>query len=298
MAEVTTTNEILSGNAPRTNELRRFMRVFLGRKVVLVGVIIILVLIITALFAPQIAPHDPIKQNLRIALQSPSSEHLLGTDPLGRDILSRIIYGSRVSLAVGFIAVGVGGVLGMTLGLLAGYFGRIVDLLIMRFIDAMMAIPPLMLALVLGVSLGGGLNNVMIALGISLLPTYARLMRGQVLAVKQADYVKAGKVVGCSDFRIMFRHVFPNCLPPLIVLVTLNLGVAILSEASLSFLGLGISPPGAAWGAMVYDGYTYLMTNPLLSFAPGICIMLVVLAFNIVGDGLRDVLDPRLRGTI
>ena len=231
-------------------------------------------------------------------MQHPSKQHLLGTDSLGRDILSRIIYGARVSLAVGFIAVGVGGFLGMSLGMLSGYFGGVIDMLIMRFIDAMMAIPPLLLALVLGVSLGGGLYSVMIALGISLLPTYARLMRGQVLSVKQADYVKASEVVGCSDFSIMTRHVFPNCLPPLIVLVTLNLGVAILSEASLSFLGLGISPPGAAWGAMVYDGYIYLLTNPLISFAPGICILLVVLAFNIVGDGLRDALDPRLRGTI
>lgn len=298
MAKVMVEREFLAGHAPRTNELRRFFRVFLGRKVVLVGMIIILLLIITAIFAPLLAPYDPYKQNLRMALQSPSEQHLLGTDPLGRDILSRLIYGTRVSLAVGFAAVVVGGVLGMSLGLLAGYFGSFIDALIMRFIDALMSIPPLMLALVLGSVLGGGLNSVMIALGVSLLPTYARLMRGQVLAVKQADYIKASRVIGCSDFRIMLLHVFPNCLPPLIVLVTLNLGVAILSEASLSFLGLGISPPGAAWGAMVYEGYTYLLINPLLSFAPGICIMLVVLAFNIVGDGLRDALDPRLRGTI
>lgn len=284
--------------AEATPELKRFFRVFLGRKVVLIGVLIILGLIFTALFAPLIAPHNPYRQDLRMSLQSPSAEYLLGTDQLGRDIFSRIVYGTRVSLIVGFIAVGVGGVLGMSLGLLAGYFGHFVDLLIMRFIDALMAIPPLLLALVLGVILGGGLTSVMIALGVSLLPTYARLMRGQVLAVKKVDYIKASEVVGCSDLRIMIRHIFPNCLPPLIVLVTLNLGVAILSEASLSFLGLGISPPGAAWGAMVYDGYTYLLTNPLFSFAPGICIMLVVLAFNIVGDGLRDVLDPRLRGTI
>lgn len=296
--QATIIKKIISGETTKSIELQRFLRVFLGRKVVLLGAIVILLLIITALFAPQFAPYDPIKQNLSIALQHPSNQHLLGTDALGRDILSRIVYGTRVSLAVGFAAVVVGGLLGMTLGMLAGYFGGIIDLLIMRFIDAMMAIPPLLLALVLGVSLGGGLYSVMIALGVSLLPTYARLMRGQVLAVKQADYIKASEVVGCSDFRIMLRHVFPNCLPPLIVLVTLNLGTAILSEASLSFLGLGIAPPDPAWGAMVYDGYTYLLTNPLISIAPGICILLVVLAFNIVGDGIRDALDPRLRGII
>jgi peptide/nickel transport system permease protein len=161
-----------------------------------------------------------------------------------------------------------------------------------------MAVPPVMLALAIGVALGGGLSNVMISLGISLIPTYARLMCGQVLTVKQADYVTAAEVVGGSNLRIMLVHIFPNCLSPLIVLITLNLGFAILSEAALSFLGLGIRPPGAAWGSMVNDGYRYLLTNPILSFAPGLCVMLVVLAFNIVGDGLRDALDPRLRGTL
>lgn len=298
MARDIVEREFMVGHAPRTNELRRFFRVFLGRKVVIIGVVVILLLIITAIFAPLFAPHDPFRQNLLMTLQPPSGQYLLGTDSLGRDILSRIIYGTRVSLAVGFAAVVVGGISGMLLGLLAGYFGSIIDTMIMRFIDALMSIPPLILALTLGLVLGGGLNSMMIALGVSLMPTYARLMRGQVLAVKQLEYIKASRVIGCSDFRIMLLHVFPNCLPPLIVLITLNLGVAILSEASLSFLGLGISPPGAAWGAMVFEGYTFLLINPLLSFAPGICIMLVVLAFNVVGDGLRDALDPRLRGTI
>ncbi|RJX26966.1 MAG: ABC transporter permease [Dethiobacter sp.] len=283
---------------PRTSEFRRFLRVFLGRKIVILGSTIILALIIVAIFAPFIAPFDPYRQNLRETLQQPSGKYLLGTDPLGRDVLSRIIYGSRVSLMVGLVSVGIAGCIGMSLGLLAGYFGGLADMLIMRFIDALMSIPPLMLAIAIGAALGGGLTNVMISLGIALIPTYARLMRGQVLTVKQSDYVIAGEVVGGSDLRIMLVHVFPNCLSPLIVLVTLNLGYAILAEAGLSFLGLGISPPGAAWGAMVNDGYRYLLTNPILSFAPGFCVMLVVLAFNLVGDGLRDALDPRLRGTI
>lgn len=283
---------------PRTNEVRRFLRVFLGRKVVIFGAVVILMLIVAALVAPLIAPYDPYQMNLREALQHPSSRHLLGTDPLGRDVLSRIIYGTRISLAVGIISVGVGALIGMMLGLMAGYFGGLLNTLIMRFIDAMMAIPPIMLALAIAAALGGGLGNVMVSLGVSLIPVQARLMRGQVLTVKQSDYVTAGEVIGCSNLRIMLVHIFPNCLPPLIVLITLNLGTAILSEAALSFLGIGIRPPGAAWGAMVNDGYRYLLTNPLLSFAPGLCIMLVVLAFNMVGDGLRDSLDPRLRGTL
>jgi peptide/nickel transport system permease protein len=298
MADVATEIEDLIETPLRTNEFRRFLRVFLGRKVVIFGAVIILILIITAIFAPLFAPYDPYKQNLSEALQSPSRAHLLGTDPLGRDELSRIVYGTRISLLVGIISVGTAATIGMMLGLIAGYFGGFINTLIMRFIDALMAIPPIMLALAIAAALGGGLWNVMISLGISLIPTQARLMRGQVLTVKQADYITAGEVIGAGNLRIMLVHIFPNCLPPLIVLITLNLGVAILAEAALSFLGIGIRPPGAAWGSMVNDGYRYLLSNPILSFAPGFAIMLVVLAFNIVGDGLRDALDPRLRGTL
>jgi ABC-type dipeptide/oligopeptide/nickel transport system permease subunit len=282
----------------RSSEFRRFLRVFLGRKVVIFGAVIILLLIITAICATLFAPYDPYKQSLGEALQGPSGTHLLGTDPLGRDELSRIIYGTRISLLVGIVSVGAAAVIGMMLGLVAGYFGGFFNTVIMRFIDALMAIPPIMLALAIAAALGGGLMNVMISLGISLIPTQARLMRGQVLTVKQADYVTAGEVIGASNMRIMLKHIFPNCLPPLIVLITLNLGVAILAEAALSFLGVGIRPPGAAWGSMVNDGYRYLLSNPVLSFSPGLAIMLVVHAFNFVGDGLRDALDPRLRGTI
>jgi peptide/nickel transport system permease protein len=284
--------------SPGISRSQNFIRVFSGRKVAVFGAAIILVLIVVAIFAPLIAPYDPYQQNLRQALQKPSKDHLLGTDPFGRDTLSRIIYGTRPSLAVGLVSVGIGALLGMSIGLLGGYFGGIVDTLTMRAIDALMFIPPLMLALAIGAALGGGLGNVMISLGIALTPTYARLMRCEVLTVKQAEYVTAGRAIGCRDIRIMLVHVLPNTLPPLIVLITLNLGTAILTEAALSFLGLGIAPPGAAWGAMVNDGYRYLLSNPILSFAPGLCIMLVVLAFNLAGDGVRDALDPRLRGVI
>jgi peptide/nickel transport system permease protein len=192
----------------------------------------------------------------------------------------------------------VAAVFGVTLGLISGYFGGWPDTIIMRIIDALMAIPGLVLALVFAAVLGGGLTNIMIAVGISLVPTYCRLMRGLVLAVKQSDYILAAHSLGSKDMRIMLRHVLPNCLPPLIVLVTLQLGMAILIEAGLSYIGIGIAPPGAAWGSMVNEGYRFLQMNPVLSFAPGLSIMLVVLAFNLVGDGLRDALDPRLRGIL
>lgn len=244
------------------------------------------------------APYDPYKISMSSSLAQPSAEHWLGTDKMGRDVLSRLIYGTQTSLLIGVVAVGVAVLIGMTVGLVTGYFGGWVDAIIMRCIDAQMAIPALVLALVFATVLGGGLANVMVSLGIAMVPAYCRLMRGQVLAVKQADYVLASRVVGANDLHIMLHSILPNCLSPMIVLITLNMGTAILSEAGLSFLGVGIAPPGAAWGSMVNDGYSYLLTNPLLSVAPGICILLVVLSFNMVGDGLRDALDPRLRGTL
>lgn len=282
----------------KANELLRLWRVFSGRSVVLFGLIVIIILILTAFFAPLIAPYDPYDQNLETVLLSPSMEHLLGTDALGRDIMSRIIFGSRNSLMVGIVALGIAATIGMIMGLTAGYFGGWVQATIMRFIDALMTFPMILLALIFASLLGGGLKNVMIALGISLLPGYARIMCGQVLSVKENDYILAEHALGARNLRVMLRHILPNCFPPMIVLVTLQMGAAILAEAGLSFLGIGIEPPGAAWGAMVNDGYHYLITNPILSFAPGMAIMLVVFSFNMVGDGLRDALDPRLRGVI
>lgn len=282
----------------RVSEFKRFRRVFFSRRVVIFGFVIIVVLILAAIFAPLIAPYNPYAQDLRSALQSPSIHHLLGTDSIGRDVLSRLIYGTRTSLMVGIVAVGVAAFIGVTLGLVSGYFGGWPDNIIMRFIDSLMSIPGLVLALVFAAILGGGLRNIMIAVGISMMPGYCRLMRGQVLSVKNADFILAAHSLGGNDIRIMLRHIFPNCLPPLIVLVTLQLGMAILTEAGLSFIGIGIPPPGAAWGSMVNEGYSFLLRNPILSFAPGLSIMLVVLAFNLVGDGLRDALDPRLRGIL
>jgi peptide/nickel transport system permease protein len=290
-------NEITEA-PPQVSEIRRIFKVMSSRWLVVFGAIIVLLLVLTAVLSTWIAPYDPIEPDLSITLQQPSSAHLLGTDALGRDVLSRIIHGAWVSLRVGVIAVSIACIAGMSLGLAAGYFGRWVNNIIMRIIDAMMAIPPLPLSLAIAALLGSGLTNVMIAVGISLVPTYCRLMCGQVLSIKESDYITAAHVIGASDIRIMLRHLLPNSFPPLLVLITLNMGIAILAEASLSYLGIGISPPTAAWGAMVNDGYRYLFTNPLLSFAPGVAVMLVVLSFNMVGDGLRDALDPRLRGII
>lgn len=291
-------NMEMSETLQRVSEFKRFRRVFFSRLVVRIGLVIILLLIISAIFAPLLAPYDPYEPDLFNTLSAPSRAHPLGTDPLGRDTLSRIIYGARTSLIVGLIVVSLAASIGMSLGLIAGFFGRWIHTVIMRFIDALMAFPMILLALVVSALLGGGVKNVIIALTVGLVPVYARLMTGQVLTIKENDYITAGRAIGASNLRIMLRHLVPNCLPPLIVLVTMMLGTTVLAEAGLSFLGVGIEPPTAAWGSMVNDGREYLLTHPILSFAPGLAIMLTVFAFNMVGDGLRDALDPRLRGTL
>ncbi len=283
---------------PRVNTFQYFRRVFFSRGVVIFGFFVVVLFIIVAIFAPLISTHDPYEQDLDNVMAKPSFQHWLGTDTVGRDTLSRIIYGSRASLMVGVVALGLAAGVGMSLGLVAGYFGGIVHSIIMRFVDAIMTVPMILLALTIAAVLGGGLTNVIIALGIALIPTYARLMCGQAMAVKQNDYVTAVRSIGASNIIIMIKHVAPNCFPPLIVMMTMQIGITILAEAGLSYLGIGIKPPGAAWGAMVSEGYRYLTISPILSFAPGLAIMLVVFAFNMIGDGLRDAIDPRLRGTL
>jgi peptide/nickel transport system permease protein len=297
-------NQVQSGDnvivevPPKKSELRRALRVMLGRKVVLLGVLLLFIFIFIAIFAPFISPYNPYTQNLGEALQQPSSQHLLGTDAFGRDTLSRLFYGARISLMVGVVAVSLASIIGILLGLLAGYFRGWTDNVIMRIIDALMALPPIVLMLAIAAAMGGGLYNIMIAVGVGMIPSYCRLMYGQVCTLKENDFITASTAMGASHSRIMLRHLLPNAFPPLIVLITLNMGTAILMEATLSFIGIGITPPTAAWGSMVNDGYRYLLSNPVLSFAPGVAILLVVIAFNLVGDGLRDALDPRLRGTL
>lgn len=282
---------------PRVNETRRFLKVFLGRPVVILGVFIIFVLLVCAAFPEQIASYDPNEHNLSITLLEPTAEHLLGTDALGRDLLSRIIFGARTAVIIGLFVLGIASVLGMILGLTAGYFGGLTYAVIMRFIDALMVFPPILLALTIAGLLGGGMLIIIIALGITLTPGFARVMCGQTLSIKENDYVLATRSMGASNLRVMFRHTFPNAFPPMIVLMTLMIGITILAEAGLSFLGIGITEPTVAWGTLVNDGYKYLLQRPVLSIAPGVAIILVVYAFNMVGDGIRDAIDPRLRGT-
>jgi peptide/nickel transport system permease protein len=298
MTYSTATPETLTELPLRVSGFRRFWKVLFSRGIVGFGVVIVILFIIVAAFAPWISPYDPYEQNIDNMLAPPSWQHLLGTDTLGRDTLSRIIVASRTTLMVGVIALGIAAVAGMALGLVAGYFSGWVQGVIMRFMDALMSFPMILLALVIASLLGGGLVNVMIALGIALVPGYARLMCGQVLSIKENDYILAEHSLGAGNMRIMLKHIFPNCLPPLIVMITMMMGMTILAEAGLSYLGIGIEAPQAAWGGMINDGYARITSYPLLSFAPGIAIMLVVFSFNVVGDGLRDALDPRLRGAI
>jgi len=283
---------------PRHGELWWIVRVFFGRKLAVIGLVIILAMILTAILAPWLAPYQPNKMDMTQVLQQPSWTHLLGTDSVGRDNLSRVIYGARVSLMVAIGAIGMSAIIGEALGLIAAYFGGFLLQIIMRLTDALMAVPMLLIALVIASVLGGGLKNVIIALGIGMIPVQCRMMCGQALTIQQNDYILAARSMGISGLRMMLRHIFPNAFPPLMIVTTVGLGATILAEAGLSFLGVGILPPEAAWGSMISDGYKFILTNPILSFAPGICIMLVVFGFNMMGDGLRDALDPRLRGIL
>ena len=282
---------------PPVNEAKRFFKVFFRRKIVVVSTVFVLIFLVLAIFQKQIAPYDPNVQNLENYFVAPNAEHLLGTDALGRDLLSRIIYGTRVAMIVGVAAVILSAAVGTILGLIAGYVEGIIGTMIMRMNDALMAIPNLILTLMIAQVLQAGVPGIVVAISISLFPGYIRLAYGQVLSLKQNDYVMAARSMGAKKSRIILRHLLPNCLSPLIVRMTMMIGIAILAEAGLSFLGLGIKPPTPAWGSMCYDGYKYLLTRPLLSLAPGFVIMLLVLSFNMVGDGLRDAIDPRMRGT-
>lgn len=283
---------------PQYSEFRRIFSVFFSRPLPVIGLFIIILLILTAIFAPLIAPYDPYKMNILKKLRPPSHEHLLGTDSLGRDTLSRIIYGSRTSVIIGISVIGISSLIGLSLGLTAAFFGGVWYHIIMRFIDALMAFPMLLLALLIASLLGVGMKNVIIALSIGMIAPPCRLMCGVAMSIKENDYILAARAMGMSNLRIMVEQILPNAFPPLLVMITIGLGATILAEAGLSFLGIGIIPPTPAWGSMVNDGYKFLLTNPVLSISPGVAIMLVVFGFNMMGDGLRDALDPRLRGVI
>lgn len=268
----------------------------LRRNYVAMGALaIILGLFVVAIFAPFIAPYDPLKQNFRVALQPPSLAHPFGTDDVGRDILSRVIYGTRISLRVGLVSVAISGIFGVLLGLVAGYYGKWIDNTIMRIIDVLLAFPSLLLALAIIAILGPGLFNVMIAVGIGSIPVYTRMARASTLSVRERDYVLAARTLGLSDARIIRGYIFPNIIPPIIVLATLGVATAILTAAALSFIGLGAQPPTPEWGAMLTQGRQYLQKAWWFTAFPGLAIMITVLAMNVFGDALRDALDPRLR---
>lgn len=263
-----------------------------------VGGFLVVILIFAAIAAELVSPYDPLSQTPAARLQGPSLDHWLGTDQLGRDTLSRIIYGSRTSLLVGFVAVGIGTIGGTIIGLVSGYFGGWLDLLVQRVMDAFQAFPAIILALALISVLGTGIENVMLAIGIVIMPGASRIVRGSVMAQKQNLYVEAARTIGCSQTRIIWQHILPNVTAPIIVIVSIQLGGAILAEASLTFLGLGTQPPDASWGLML-NGATqrFMVLQPWMAIAPGVAISLAVFGFNLFGDALRDVLDPRLRGT-
>lgn len=256
---------------------------------------IVIVLIVTAIFGPILAPHDPNAIDMANRFASPSLTYPFGTDDFGRDILSRVMVGARVSLQVGIISVGLSATVGSILGLVAGYAGRITDEIIMRAMDILFAFPAILLAIAIMAALGRGVGNAMIAIGIVYVPIFARIARGSVLSVREEEFVEAARATGSTDLRIMFRHIFPNILSPLIVETTLSLSFAILAEAALSFFGLGTQPPDPSWGRMLSEGRAYFQQSVWLGIFPGLAIMLTVMGFNLLGDGLRDALDPRLK---
>jgi len=292
-ADVIIKQEKISEQKP--SQLAEFWARFSKNRGAVIGLSILLFLVFIAFLGPYLAPYDPYQSNMPESLQAPSVSHILGTDELGRDILSRIIYGSRISLKVGFLAVGFALTIGVFLGALAGYYGGKVDNIIMRTMDIMLAFPSLLLAIAFMTALGRGIENAIIAIGIVSTPHYARIVRGSVLSIKENEYIQAARAIGASDFRIIFKHVLPNVLSPIVVRATLGISSAILETAALGFLGLGVQPPFAEWGAMLGSGRGYFYNAPHIVLYPGLAITMTVLAFNLLGDGLRDVLDPRLK---
>lgn len=280
--------------AAKSNSLWKYTFIRLRRNYLAVlGFFIILILVFVAIFADQIAPYGYADQDYMMIRQAPSAKHLLGTDEFGRDILSRLIFGSRISLQVGLVAVSISLLAGGTIGAIAGYFGGRVDNILMRIMDVQLAIPTILLAIVISAALGPGLFNLMVAVGITSIPRFARLMRASVLSIKGMEYIEAARAMGAGHTRIILLYILPNCMAPLIVQSTLSVANAILFAATLSFLGLGIQPPFPEWGGMLSAARPYLRNNAYMSIFPGLAIMITILALNFLGDGLRDALDPK-----
>ncbi len=303
MTEMTQAQEIAQElNLPRSEYAVRHDRRFRGLHKffedpkALVGAVILGIFIVLAVFAPLIAPEGINDQDPSRSMFSPSLDHPMGTDRLGRDVLSRVIYGSRISVTVGIIAVGIAAGIGVPLGLLAGYSRGWIDEVLMRFVDAWIAFPGLILTMAIVAIIGPGVVNVMIAIGLSSFPVYARLIRGQTLSMREREFVFAARSLGASNLRIVAQHILPNTIQPVIVQASLLIGSAILAEAGLSFLGIGIEPPQPTWGAIISGGFPLITINPWPAILPGVCLFLFVLSTSFLGDRLRDVLDPRLRG--
>ncbi|GAA5532242.1 ABC transporter permease [Deinococcus aluminii] len=281
--------------SPSVGTRRAWLRKWLRRPTVILGAALVLLFLFLAIAAPLVAPYDPIQQDFLRPTQPPNPQHWLGTDQYGRDLLSRVIYGARTALLAVLVADGLALVLGGFLGLLAGYYRGWVDSVLMRVMDVLLAFPYLLLALIIVAGLGPSLLNAMIAIGIVYTPQYARLIRGQVLSVRELEYVQSARALGANDARVMLRHVLPNSVIALVVLATLQAGTVIVETAALSFLGLGAQPPTPDWGAILADGQSYFLTAWWIATFPGLAILLVVLGFNLLGDALRDQLDPRRR---
>jgi len=281
----------------RKRKIKRTLGILFSRKSVCIGLAGVLIFLLIAVFA-WVSPYDPNKTNAREIFVAPSSAHWLGTDNYGRDVLTRIAYGARVSLLVGVLAVFLACIVGVTLGLIAAYFGGWVDAVIMRIMETLMAIPRIMLSLALVTVIGRTITDLAIVLAIGTIPMYVRIVRGMTLRAKNSDYVKSVEIQGGKSFYVMFRHILPNVISPVIVMMMQNVGSTILMEAGLSYLGVGVEIPIASWGTMVAQGRTYLLAHPLLSIAPGGCVALLVIFMNLFGDGVRDALDPRLRGEV
>jgi ABC-type dipeptide/oligopeptide/nickel transport system permease subunit len=282
--------------APKRSAALALLRAVVRHRLAALGLAVVSLLLLIAIFAPLIAPYGPDEQDLYAVLAAPSMAHWLGTDNLGRDLLSRLIYGSRVSLFFGLGSTAISALLGAMIGLVAGYRGGLTDAAIMRLTDAFLCFPPLVFILAVTAALGAGLHNLVLSFALFGWTGFARIMRGQVLLVRELPFVEAARAAGLPPWRIMLMHVLPNTLAPIIVAVTITVGLAILTESGISFLGLGVQPPTASWGKDLRVGFTYLETAPLFSIAPGVMITLAVVAFNFLGDGLRDALDPRLKG--
>lgn len=281
--------------AKKRSQLVETWRRLKRSKMAMAGLFIICTLFFTAIFADIITPYHYAKQNLKETFQYPSLKHPFGTDDFGRDIFSRIVYGARISLQVGFLSVGIAIVIGGLLGAVAGFYGGKLDQMIMRTMDVLLSIPSILLAISIVAALGPGLTNLMIAVGISSIPAYARIVQASVLSIREHEFVEAARAVGSSDVRIIFKHILPNCLAPIIVQGTLGVATAIIIAAALSFIGLGIQPPVPEWGAMLSGGRSFIRNYWFMTVFPGLAIMVAVFGLNLLGDGLRDALDPRLK---